>query len=97
VMIDYESGVRGVVDVRWHSKIKRDECRVRGTEGEMEMSPLNDPDLIYPGGRESLPVHPNVHLPLIANFIDAIEGKAPLLASGESSYFTDWITEKARR
>jgi len=97
VMIDYESGVRVVVDVRWHSKIKRDECRVRGTEGEMEMSPLNDPDLIYPGGRESLPVHPNVHLPLIANFIDAIEGKAPLLASGESSYFTDWITEKARR
>jgi predicted dehydrogenase len=97
VMIDYESGVRGVVDVRWHSKIKRDECRIRGTEGEMEMSPLNDPDLVYPGGRESLPVHPNVHLPLIANFIDAVEGKAPLLASGGSSYFTDWITEKARR
>ena len=97
VMIDYESGVRGVVDVRWHSKVKRDECRIRGTEGEMEMSPLNDPDLIYPGGREHLPVDPNVHLPLIANFIDAIEGKAPLLASGESSYFTDWITEEARR
>jgi predicted dehydrogenase len=97
VMIDYESGVRGVVDVRWHSKIKRDECRIRGTEGEMEMSPLNDPDLVYPGGRESLPVHPNVHLPLIANFIDAVEGKAPLLASGGSAYFTDWITEKARR
>lgn len=97
VMIDYENGVRGVVDVRWHSRTNRDECRIRGTDGEMEMSPLNGPDLIYPGGRENLPVHPNVHLPLIANFIDAIEKKASLLASGASSYFTDCITEQARR
>lgn len=97
VMIEYENGVRGIVDVRWHSKTKRDECRIRGTEGEMEMSPLNDPDLVYPGGRESLPVHPNVHLPLIANFVDAVERKAPLLASGSAAYLTDWITEQARR
>ena len=97
VMIEYASGVRGLVDVRWNAKIVRDECRIRGTEGEMEMSPLNGPDLIYPGGRESLPVHPNVHLPTIANFLDAVEGKAPLLASGASSYWTDWITEQAVR
>ena len=97
VMIEYENGVRGVVDVRWNSKIRRDECRIRGTDGEMEMSPLNGPDLIYPGGKESLPVHPNVHLPTVANFVDAVEGKAPLLASGASSYWTDWITEQAVR
>ena len=97
VMIEYANGVRGVVDVRWNSKIVRDECRIRGTDGEMEMSPLNGPDLIYPGGRESLPVHSNVHLPTIANFLDAIEGKAPMLASGASSYWTDWITDQAVR
>jgi 1,5-anhydro-D-fructose reductase (1,5-anhydro-D-mannitol-forming) len=97
VMIEYANGVRGVVDVRWHSKIKRDECRIRGTEGEMEMSPLNGPDLIYPAGQESLPVDPNVHLPLIANFVDAVEGKGPLLANGADAYLTDWITEQARR
>jgi len=97
VMIEYENGFRGVVDVRWHSKITRDECRIRGTEGEMEMSPLNGPDLIYPGGRESLPAHPNLHQPLIENFVDAVEGKAPLLASGAAAYLTDWITELARR
>jgi len=97
VMIEYANKVRGLVDVRWNSKIVRDECRIRGTDGEMEMSPLNGPDLIYPGGRESLPAHSNVHLPTIANFIDAIEGKAPLLASGASSYWTDWITEQAVR
>ena len=96
-MIEYEGGVRGLVDVRWHSKVSRDECRIRGTDGEMEMSPLNGPDLFYPGGRESLPVHSNVHLPLIENFVDAVTGKAPLIASGAASYWTDWITEQARR
>jgi 1,5-anhydro-D-fructose reductase (1,5-anhydro-D-mannitol-forming) len=96
VMIEYGTGVRGVVDVRWHSKINRDECRIRGTDGEMEMSPLNGPDLIYPGGRESLPVHANVHLPLIENFVDAALGKAPLVASGKAAYWTDWVTERAQ-
>ena len=97
VMIEYAGGVRAIVDVRWHSKINRDECRIRGTEGEMELSPLNGPDLVYPGGRESLPNHANVHIPLIANFVDAVEGKAVLVASGAASYWTDWITEQARR
>ena len=97
VMIEYESGVRAVVDVRWNSKVVRDECRIRGTDGEMEMSPLNGPDFIYPGGRENLPTHSNIHYPMIENFVDAVEGKAPLLASGASSYWTDWITEQAIR
>lgn len=96
VMIEYENGVRGMVDVRWHSKIRRDECRIRGTGGEMEMSPLNGPELVYPGGSESLPVHDNLHYPMIENFVDAVEGKATLLASGASSFWTDWVTERAR-
>src|SRR5437667_259018 len=33
-MIEYASGVRGVVDVRWHSRVSRDEFRIRGTDGE---------------------------------------------------------------
>jgi 1,5-anhydro-D-fructose reductase (1,5-anhydro-D-mannitol-forming) len=95
VLIEYADGVRGIVDVRWNSKIKRDECRIRGTDGEMEMTPLNGPELLYPGGREHLPVDSNVHLPLIENFVDAAEGKAALLASGKDSYWTDWVTERA--
>jgi 1,5-anhydro-D-fructose reductase (1,5-anhydro-D-mannitol-forming) len=97
VMIEYVGGVRGMVDVRWHSKVHRDECRIRGTEGEMELSPLNGPDLVYPGGRESLPTHANIHFPMIENFVDAIEGKPPLLSSGASAYWTDWVTEQAQR
>jgi len=34
VMIDYAGGVRGIVDVRWHSKVFRDQCRIIGTDGE---------------------------------------------------------------
>jgi 1,5-anhydro-D-fructose reductase (1,5-anhydro-D-mannitol-forming) len=96
VMIDYAGGVRGIVDVRWHSKVKRDECRIRGTEGEIELSPLNGPELIYPGGRESLPPYPNLHYPIIENFVDAVLGKASLLASGDSSYWTDLVIEQSR-
>jgi 1,5-anhydro-D-fructose reductase (1,5-anhydro-D-mannitol-forming) len=95
VMIEYPGGVRGVVDVRWNSHIKRDECRIRGTDGEMELTPLNGPDLVYPGGREHLPVHQNVHLPMIENFVDAVEGKSALLAGGADSFWTDWIIERA--
>jgi 1,5-anhydro-D-fructose reductase (1,5-anhydro-D-mannitol-forming) len=94
VMIEYAGGVRGIVDVRWHSRVSRDECRIRGTDGEMELSPLNGPDLVYPGGRESLPPHANLHYPMIENFVDAIEGKAALLSSASSAYLTDWVTEQ---
>jgi 1,5-anhydro-D-fructose reductase (1,5-anhydro-D-mannitol-forming) len=97
VMIDYAAGVRGLVDVRWHSKVKRDECRIRGTDGEMDLNPLNGPELLYPGGRENLPPHPNLHYPIIENFVDAVLGKAPPLAGGASSYWTDWVIEQVRR
>jgi len=97
VMIQYAGGLRGIVDVRWHSKTNRDECRIRGTDGEMDLTPLNGPDLVYPGGREILPTHDNIHYPIIENFVDAVLGKTPLLASGATSYWTDWVTEQARR
>ncbi|MFZ0135805.1 MAG: Gfo/Idh/MocA family oxidoreductase [Candidatus Sulfotelmatobacter sp.] len=96
VLIEYPGGVRGIVDVRWHSKVSRDECRIRGTEGEMNLSPLNGPELIYPGGRENLPPHANLHYPMVENFVDAVLGKTPMLASGASSFWTDWVTERAR-
>ena len=95
VMIEYEGGMRGIVDVRWHSKVGRDECRIRGTEGEMEMSPLNGPDLVWPGGRENLPAHSNLHYPIVENFVSGVLDGTPLLASGETSFWTDWVTERA--
>jgi predicted dehydrogenase len=95
VMIEYASKVRGIVDVRWNSHVKRDEFRIMGTEGEMDLTPLNGPDLLFPGGREDLSPHPNVHFPCLQNFVAAVLDGAALLASGESSLWTDWVTERA--
>ena len=95
VMIDYESGVRGVVDVRWHSRTPRDEFRIIGVEGEMVLTPLSGPQLSYPGAIEDLPAHPNLHYPCVENFVSAVLDGAHLYASGESSIWTDWVTERA--
>jgi predicted dehydrogenase len=97
VMIEYSGGVRGIVDVRWNSKVNRDECRIRGTDGEMELTPLNGPKLVYPGAREDLPPHANLHYPMIENFVGAVLEKTPLLSNGASSLWTDWVIEQARK
>jgi predicted dehydrogenase len=95
VMIEYRSKVCGIMDVRWNSRVPRDEFRIVGTQGEMELTPLNGPAIVYPGGREELPVHRNVHLPLVQNFAAAALDGAPLLSSGATALWTDWVTEKA--
>jgi predicted dehydrogenase len=95
VLIEYANKVRGIVDVRWNTRVKRDEFRIIGTDGEMDLTPLSGPDLVYPGGREDLPAHANLHFPCIQNFVAAVLDGAPLLASGESSLWTDWVTEQA--
>ena len=94
-MIEYKNKVRAIVDVRWHSRIERDEFRIIGTEGEMDLTPLNGPALVYPSGRESLPAHSNVHLPCVRNFVDAVLDGASLLSSGDTALWTDWVTAEA--
>jgi 1,5-anhydro-D-fructose reductase (1,5-anhydro-D-mannitol-forming) len=94
VLIDYENGVRGVVDVRWHSRTPRDEFRIVGVDGEMSLTPLSGPTLTYPGGSEDLPPHPNLHYPCIENFVAAVLDGAHLYSSGESSLATDWVTAR---
>jgi predicted dehydrogenase len=94
VLIEYLNGVRGIVDVRWHSRVERDEFRIIGTEGELDLTPLNGPELVCPAGREQLPTHANLHYLCVKNFVEAVLDGAPLLASGSSSVWTDWVTEK---
>ena len=94
VMIEYEQGTRGIVDVRWHSRIVRDDFRIIGTDGAMELSPLNGPDLTYPGGHEVLPAPANLQYPCVENFVSAVLEGAPLASSGASAIVTDWVTEQ---
>ncbi len=96
VMIEYESGVRGLVDVRWHSRVVRDEFRIRGTEGELELTPLNSPWLHYPGGSEQLRAHPNLHYPCIEDFVSAILDDRQPHSSGATALLTEWILDQSK-
>ena len=79
VLMDYPSGPRGIVDVRWNSHIERDQFRIIGTDGVIDLSPL------------SAGAHQNVHYPLIENFVSACLGEAPLCCPMEESLKTDRV------
>jgi len=95
VLVEYLNNVRAIVDVRWHSRVNRDEFRIIGTSGELELSPLNGPTLVTPQGTENIPTHKNIHFPCMQNFVDAVLDGKPLLSSGETALWTDWVTEQA--
>jgi predicted dehydrogenase len=95
VLIQYSNGLQAIVDTRWNSRDPRDEFRIVGTAGELELTPLNGPSLLFPGGRKDLPPDSNLHYPCVKNFVDAVlEGK-PLHSTGATALWTDWVTEKA--
>lgn len=107
VLVEYGGGVRGMVDVRWHSRVERDECRIVGTEGAIEMTPLNSGRLVSPAGEEMLPPHANLHYPAVENFVGAVlsgaarggagldgvvmDGAGLMCPVGEAAW-TDWVT-----
>jgi 1,5-anhydro-D-fructose reductase (1,5-anhydro-D-mannitol-forming) len=95
VLVKYPNGLHAVVDVRWNSQDARDEFRIVGTSGELDLTPLNGPSLVFPGGRKDLPPDSNLHYPCITNFVNAVLEGQPLLSSGVTAIWTDWVTEKA--
>jgi 1,5-anhydro-D-fructose reductase (1,5-anhydro-D-mannitol-forming) len=97
VLLEYAGGVRGIVDVRWNSHIERDQFRVIGTEGEINLDPLNGAVLRVGGREESLPPHANLHYPAVENFVNAILDGTPLMCAGGEAIWTDWVTEEVMR
>ena len=96
-LIDYENHARGIVDVRWNSRMARDQFRVIGTDGEINLDPLNGPALRYSGKEEQLPTHANVHYPAVENFVSAALSGTPLACTGEDAIWTDWVTSEVVR
>lgn len=95
VLIRYSPGIHAVVDVRWNSRISRDQFRIIGTDGELNLDPLSGPTLRYADREESWPTHKNVHAPCIDNFVAAVLDGAPLACPGDQAIMTDWVTSKA--
>lgn len=96
IVMKFQGGVHGVVDVRWNSRVSRDQFRVIGTEGELGLDPLNGPELRVGSRVEMLPPHANLHYPLVVNFVDAVvSGSATALACpGEEGRWVDWTIEQ---
>ena len=43
------------MDVRWHSSVFRDQCRIIGTDGEINLSPLSGPEITIREAVNSFP------------------------------------------
>jgi predicted dehydrogenase len=97
VITEHEHGVRGLVDVRWHSHISRDEFRIRGTEGEMDLTPLNSSTLAYRGKTEDVPAPDNLHYPCVADFVTGVLEGISIRSTIGTAILTDWVTEQIVR
>jgi predicted dehydrogenase len=100
VLMGYSSGVHAVIDVRWNSRVARDQFRIIGVSGEINLDPLNRPELrvdTRTGRRtEMLPPHANIHFPIVENFVDAILANDPgrLACPAEQAAWVDWVIEQ---
>lgn len=99
LVMQYGSGMRSVLDVRWNSRIERDEMFVIGTEGEAELTPLNGPTLTVRlsdrSWTEELPAHQNLHYPMVENFVRAALDGEPLVSTGRTAMETDRVISAA--
>jgi 1,5-anhydro-D-fructose reductase (1,5-anhydro-D-mannitol-forming) len=98
-LMQYAGGVHAVVDVRWNSRIQRDQFRIVGVEGEINLDPLNGPTLRLRDSEgkmteEQLPSHANVHYPVVENFVGAVLDGIPVACPIEEAIWTDWVTQQ---
>ncbi len=100
VLMQLPGGVHAAVDVRWNSHILRDQFRIIGEDGEINLDPLNSPDLRVTTRSDSrvehLPPHANLHYPLVENFVDAVLANDParLACPAEQGAWVDWTIEQ---
>jgi predicted dehydrogenase len=100
VLMQLPGGIHGVVDVRWNSHIPRDQFRIIGEKGEINLDPLNSPELRVNVRQESrvevLPPHANLHYPAVENFVDTVLANDPgrLACPAEQGAWTDWVIEQ---
>jgi len=96
VLMEFPGGVHAVVDVRWNSRVARDQFRILGENGEINLDPLNAPELRVAGRTELLPPHSNLHFPIVENFVDAVLANEParLACPAEQAAWVDWVIEQ---
>jgi len=81
VLIEYASGARAMVDARWNTRTAMNEFRIVGTDGVLELSPLDAPGLACGDRKLHLPCDENRHFPCIEAFVAAVLDGMPLECS----------------
>ncbi len=102
VLMQFAGGVHATVDVRWNSRVARDQFRIIGENGEINLDPLNSPELrlcseLPAADRiELMPPHVNLHFPIVENFVAAIRANdsALLACPAEQAAWVDWTIEQ---
>jgi predicted dehydrogenase len=96
LLMQFSGGVHATVDVRWNSRVARDQFRIIGENGEINLDPLNSPELRVAGRTELLPPNANLHFPIVENFVEAVLAGDParLACPAEQAAWTDWVIEQ---
>ena len=97
VLMEYPGGARALLDARWNTRAQLDDFRIVGTEGVLELGPLNGPTLRYGDREECLPCDDNRHYPCIAAFVDSILQDKPLECSADRVRATARVLDFATR
>ena len=102
-ILEMENGAHCLASFNWNSKIWADEFEILGTNGKILLNPCDsenltvqlNPKVVKGIGKEETSVvkfnHPNVHYPLVEDFVDAVLNDRQPKISGEEGFKTNKI------
>ena len=89
-IMEFASGAQVIASFNWNSRTWSHEFEIVGTEAKIKWHPYDGPTVMETVGREieeiELPNHPNVHYPLIEDFVSCVlEGRQPQVCVAEAA------------
>ena len=102
-ILEMENGAHCLASFNWNSKVWSDEFEILGTKGKIIMDPCDSDSLIVRlnnrvlkgMGKEetsiSMSNHPNVHFPLVDDFVKAIQKDTEPKVTGEKAIWANRI------
>ena len=81
---------QGILSLHWNSKTWSHELEIIGTEAKVKWHPYDSDSVVKTVGRQideiATPNHPNVHYPLVEDFVTAVaEDRAPRIPPAEAA------------
>ena len=88
-LMEFDSGAQVIASFNWNSRTWSHEFEIIGTEAKVKWHPYDGPTVLKTVGRDieeiELPNHPNVHYPLIEEFVSSVlKGRQPQVCVEEA-------------